>query len=502
MIVICSSCQARFRVADEKVGPRGAKVRCSRCQTVFVVRREPAEPAPPAHFDIELTPGPARKPPPADPFAAGPQAAPVPAFPPAKPPAPEPRPAPDPFAAAGLDAFGDPAPSPDDPFALAAAGSLSVASFPEPGGPATDPDPGPGPDGDPFARQALGDPFGELELPGAPPAGPSLPVTDLSQLLGLEASAPPPAAPALQKDLDLAAGLALGADLALEERSAPIPAPSFADPSDVFLSGGLDPGAFGGAAFEDGPKAMAPVGEESLSLATERTPAPEEPAPPAAAPPPPPEPAPRPPRAVPPVAAVAEAEAEPVRLAPPLTPAQRLRSAAVGALALIALIVIALAFRVVWRGDVPLGPAMFRPSNLLRALGRAPEVAGAFEVAAVRSGVYEQAGGGAVLFVRGDVISRAQAPVAAIRVAAELVRDGQVLAQGEALAGALPTPEEVHLAVDRAALDALAAVAQGRAPRSIAPGQRVGFLVLLGDAPADVSGTSVRVRTEAGEAPR
>jgi predicted Zn finger-like uncharacterized protein len=519
MIVICSSCQARFRVADEKVGPRGAKVRCSRCQTVFVVRREPQAPAPapapvpaparapapppapPAPLDLELTPGPPRPPPSADPFAAFPGPAAAPAFAPGPRAAPEPRPPPDPFAAAGLDAFGDPPPSPEDPFALAASGELS-GGFAGEGGPAEEPEPA---EGDPFARQALGDPFGELELPGAPPAGQSLPVTDLAQLLGhgAEPSAPVPAAPAPQQDLELAANLALGADLALEERSAPIPAPSFADPADVFLSGGLEPGAFGGAAFEDGPLGMAPlgmapVGEESLSLATERTPAAPEPAPPAAAPPPeaPPAPAPHPPRGAPP------AEAEATQLAPPPTPAQRLRSAAVGALALIALIVIALAFRVVWRGDVPLGPAVFRPSNLLRALGRAPGPAGAIEVAAVRSGVYEQAGGGTVLFVRGEVLSRAQAPVAAVRVAAELVRDGQVLARGEALAGALPTPEEVHGAIDRAALDALAAEAQGRIPRAIAPGQRVDFLVLLGDAPADVSGASVRVRAEAAEAPR
>ncbi len=47
MIVICTKCQAKFRVADEKIGPRGAKVRCSKCQTVFVVRPEPpAEVAP------------------------------------------------------------------------------------------------------------------------------------------------------------------------------------------------------------------------------------------------------------------------------------------------------------------------------------------------------------------------------------------------------------------------------------------------------------------------
>ena len=42
MIVACSSCSARFRVADEKVGPRGARIRCTRCGQTFAV-----SPAPP-----------------------------------------------------------------------------------------------------------------------------------------------------------------------------------------------------------------------------------------------------------------------------------------------------------------------------------------------------------------------------------------------------------------------------------------------------------------------
>ena len=40
MIITCTSCQTRFRVADDRIGPKGARVRCSRCQALFVVRRE------------------------------------------------------------------------------------------------------------------------------------------------------------------------------------------------------------------------------------------------------------------------------------------------------------------------------------------------------------------------------------------------------------------------------------------------------------------------------
>jgi len=45
MIVACSACSARFRVADEKVGPRGARIRCTRCGQTFAV--SPAPPPPP-----------------------------------------------------------------------------------------------------------------------------------------------------------------------------------------------------------------------------------------------------------------------------------------------------------------------------------------------------------------------------------------------------------------------------------------------------------------------
>jgi hypothetical protein len=477
------------------------------------VRRTPAEPAevvaarPPARIDIELTPGISRPDAAKDPFAAlvHPGAASVPE------PAGDLRrgsPSPDPFAAAGLGHYAEPAPEQkDDPFAVASAAGLSSGSSSEPA--SKDANQSLPPQADPFSFASGAAPFSQPELPEEHPSSPNLAVTDLSQLLGgdpgrsalgLSAATGPgerasAAVAPILTEVDLAEEFSLGSDLALEERSAPIPAPSFADPADVFLSGGVDPGSFGGAAFEEGPQAMAPLGEESIALPGDLNPLPEpleEPVPPQVEEPPPKEV--RPPRVMPPKAAV---EDEVARAAPPPTRAERVRSAAVSALALIALIGVALAFRVVWRGDVPLGPALFRPSNLLRALGRAAVPQGPFEVAGVHSGIYEQGGGGEVLFVRGEVISRAKSRVESVKVAAELVRDGQVLARGEAVAGALPTPEEVHAATDRASLDALAAEARTRAPRSVAPGDRVGFLVVLGDAPADVSGTSVRVRAEA-----
>jgi predicted Zn finger-like uncharacterized protein len=58
MIVKCEQCQTRFKVPDDKVTEKGVKVRCTKCQHTFRVKKEPDPAAP-------TTPGAA----PADPFA-------------------------------------------------------------------------------------------------------------------------------------------------------------------------------------------------------------------------------------------------------------------------------------------------------------------------------------------------------------------------------------------------------------------------------------------------
>jgi predicted Zn finger-like uncharacterized protein len=42
VIVECESCRTRFRLDDAKVPATGAKVRCSRCKTAFIVHRKAA----------------------------------------------------------------------------------------------------------------------------------------------------------------------------------------------------------------------------------------------------------------------------------------------------------------------------------------------------------------------------------------------------------------------------------------------------------------------------
>lgn len=63
MIIQCAQCRTRFRIPDEKVGERGAKVRCTRCQHTFRVMRESSEPQE-ASLPPEAPPPPPASPPP------------------------------------------------------------------------------------------------------------------------------------------------------------------------------------------------------------------------------------------------------------------------------------------------------------------------------------------------------------------------------------------------------------------------------------------------------
>jgi len=45
LIAACPQCQTRFRLAKEKIGPQGARIRCSSCQTIFRVQAPETLPA-------------------------------------------------------------------------------------------------------------------------------------------------------------------------------------------------------------------------------------------------------------------------------------------------------------------------------------------------------------------------------------------------------------------------------------------------------------------------
>jgi predicted Zn finger-like uncharacterized protein len=483
MIVTCTRCQSKFRVADEKVGPRGVKVRCSRCQTVFPVRREtpgeatavtpgqlrpqvppplPPRPTSSAPLDLDLEQDGARPGPAPDPFAAQDPFAPRPS-------------APDPFAASSAAA--------PDPFARGDAAAPDAPSHP-----AASPDPfGPASS---LSQPALADPFVASVVPrGAPPGGGGPPVTDLSDLLGASTPARPAAPPPEEPAPETPFGSVGEEGLSLEERTTP---PPLHQPlRDV---GGGDPfgapGAFGeldlgsSSQIESAAVPALAVGfGEAGSFAEEAAPrravAPRSSAPRSSAP-----------RGhAPPATAPLE---DPVDVAERIRRRRgaRLRSIAVNAVSLSVLVLAALAIVLVFRGEAPLDRAL-RPSAILGALGRGPP--GTVAAVDLSNGLYERARGAPVLFVRGRVVSRAAAPLGRVRVAVEVVREGEVLAHGDALAGALPTPEELHGADDAAALALLATSLEARAARSIPPGESVPFLVAIAEYPADLSGATVRV---------
>jgi len=592
MIVHCTSCQAKFRIADDKIGPRGAKARCSRCQTVFAVHRDlgamalpdseprPARPSddpPPeverptvtggrAPLDVELerperAAGPTQvadpfafEPPPEragatradehDPFAAAGQ--------PAgdadpfgwtlqSPPAHEQLGASDDPFEARADPFAPPGESADafppaasyaepDPFAGGAGadpfGVAAADPFAAPAGDAPAFEPGPSwparPDPAALLAQAA-EPFAEAP---SPTASRRLPLTDLSDLLG---DGPGPSARPATPRGEMASPPA-GPDLTLEDRTTP---PAFRAPSlarDLSLGGaGAPEPVFGGGsvlALETGPafgfgspdlelaggasprQRLSPALEAEpsgpLALATEPTP------PAAASPPSRPPPL---PTAVPAARAVSALAALDALAAPEVTAApdlpvsrppvpraarehparprsMRLPALAVNAVALAALLAIALAMLVVWRGG-RLEVAAFHPAAIVNALRHG--TAGPFVTAAVRSGLYERERGAPLLFVRGDVVSRAQAAVRSVRVAVEVVREGTVVARGEALAGAVPTPEELWRARSADALARVARRAAARAPERIGPGDEVPFLVAIDEFPQELAGTVLRI---------
>ncbi|MGC3997570.1 MAG: zinc-ribbon domain-containing protein [Anaeromyxobacter sp.] len=464
--------------------------------------QDPFAAAPPA-------PRPAAPPP--DPFAAAPsrpaaprppapqppprQAAPPPAVA-TPPPLPRPAPTPDPFAARPAPApAAAPPPLPLDPF-----GALPPAA---PQRPAAAPPPGPAAAPDPFtARPAATAPEPAAEDPFA--SGPAPAAAAVDPFGTPVPSAPAPAAAAAEPDpfaagadpflvgpdpfdagsepFDGAAGPASsgpGADLDIEDRSGSRPQRSPAEGAPLPTPATPESLAFE-AAFQ--PAIPAPPSDGTLSLASEATPSLATPVAPAPAP----EPAPRKkPQARPTPAPVVTGSAA---LQPERGPLRGVRGAAVNALSLVALLVLALAFRLVWRGEVALADA-FRPSALVAALRGRPPVE-PFTLRDVAAAVYPQAGGGGLLYVRGDLQPRPGTPAGPLRVHVELVRDGRVLAAADGLAGVVPSPEELYAAVDRAALDQLAGALQARPP---AAGPWLPFLVPVPDAPRDLTGASVRV---------
>lgn len=504
MIVVCTGCSAKFRVADEKVGPRGARLRCSKCQTVFQVKRPlepPAPPPPPAQrpadqasavaaapprvgppplprhttldaraaFEVDLEPHHGQAPPPADPFA------PPDSFDPFAPAAPAPTPAP--VGASSFDPFQSPSVNTAsyDPFGAPGSGRLDGSLPPLPEAALAPGEPAPGLD-DPFGSAArdLSDP---LDQPGSPASPRYAAGRAASSPLSLEELTTPPArriAPA-----------------------GPAPMPLLGATEDPF--GHQAPLGPGLSELDHGVRGTASPATGGLSRGAVT---------------PGPEPADEPPLQLDPFAAAAVAADplvvdEPARPPPPPlaeSTAERafpryafnLRDVLVSATSLAALLLLSLAILVVWRGGLLPSDAL-RPSAIVAALAPRPP-ATPLSTSGVTSGLYERARGAPLLFVRGLVISNAPTPLEGVRVVVEVVRDGAVLARGEVPAGAVPGPEALYGAADAVALASALAGSAPAVVASLMPGGSMPFLVAFADYPANLAGVSLRVQLVAGPA--
>jgi hypothetical protein len=213
-----------------------------------------------------------------------------------------------------------------------------------------------------------------------------------------------------------------------------------------------------------------------------------EPSPPVAPPPPPEAPAP-PPVVAPAAAPEGPEEAAAVGLR---QRSSRVRSLLVNAVSLVALVLVAVGILALWRGVRP-GGAGIHPRSLFGALSAEPPP---FGTSQLRSGLFERADAAPILFVSGKAVSHGAAAAHGLRVRVELVRKGAVLGSAEGRVGAVPSSEELYSARDGAAIAALFARLEAKAPDVVKPGDAIPFLVAISDYPADISGIGLRVSVE------
>lgn len=431
MIVACSACNTRFRVADEKIGPLGARIRCSRCSQTFQV------------------------PPPEAPEAA--------------PPAPDPTPS-----------FLEPHPPvPTEPTGTGGwpTGVLEAAG----GGSRTEPSASVRLtlEADPFAAFAVqsGEPSPVPPPPEAGPGAPefmgSLPVTDLS---ALERTGAVPLAPPLPPDPGFDDGLSL------EDRT-PTATPVREGPArwdEPSASQAIEVGADGFqevdlAAGEMGPDpgfdplAGEPTREAQLAGAPPEAPE-RPPAPPA------PSSAPDAAKARP-VVEVAAGRPVETRLRP-----ERIRAVAMNVLSLAALLVVTLGIVLWWRGE-GMGALLRWPRS-----GHAD-----VDVGRLSSGIYEGSHGQSVVFVRGVVRATHEPVEGPVSVRVVLERGGKRLGDVTARVGAVPRAEELAAARSPEDLEVLRQRLDAAAPTRLEPGTGLPFLAVLPVPEGDLGAIRFRV---------
>lgn len=505
MIVTCAQCKTRFRIPDEKVAPeKGVKVRCTKCGHTFRVHRDPStaqtEQAP-RHVPARAT---ATKPE-VDPFARFGAAADVASEEATRPgvyalgveltrqasvPAPpsfdltaparraEPRaPAPFDFSAIAPAAPTPEAPAPGAPAAAPGAFDFSALTMPPPPRPASPPSPAeatPSFDfsslGSPSKRSAAPAELDELELP-PPPAAPVTWPTPTTDQLGRSTvpspsvdstspTLPPGPSPLLasaptEAPADGAADAFFGAPLELERRK-----PLLDLPDD------LSPQAAKGALFDLSGVHALPEAQGALASV----------APSAEAMPPAPLP----------IGAMHPAPPAP----PPEAPRRRTVLGVVVNLAIATCLVGGLLVVV---SALLNGGKLSAETLSLQALGGVFARGSGLPATDISNGLYDTKAGRAVFFVRGQVTNRGARPTR-VMVQADLVEGSVVVRSANALAGAVPSPEELFdLVLDEGG--DLAALAARLAPRAVelAPGAAAEFLVPFAEYPPDLEAFRVRV---------
>jgi len=157
----------------------------------------------------------------------------------------------------------------------------------------------------------------------------------------------------------------------------------------------------------------------------------------------------------------------------------------VGLAALLLLVVVGVVSS--WASGGRVDGAALSPRRLVQALAPGTGVS----PVEVTPGTYETRSGRWLLYVRGRVRNRG-AKETRVRVRAEVWDGAQAVKTGETLAGAIASPEELWRAATPADIEALRARLLGAA-KPVADGQEADFLVLLDEAPRDLSGLRLKV---------
>jgi predicted Zn finger-like uncharacterized protein len=132
---------------------------------------------------------------------------------------------------------------------------------------------------------------------------------------------------------------------------------------------------------------------------------------------------------------------------------------------------------------------------------------GRSEVVATRvvSGLFDTASGKPVFYVRGRVENRGRKRHGPVRVVAELIAGGETEGKAETIAGAEPSPEDVYALRSAADADRLQRALLGtEAERRLLPGASIPFFAVIADPPADLQRHRLHLRLEPidGWAPR